>query len=600
MIAGAAPGDGVRRPTIRTAAAAAAMTALTIAIYFPALGAGFVGDDFMILHRLRALAQPTDALRFFRGEFFEYYRPLPFVSFAIDWSIAGANARQFHLTNLLLHTLNAVLVLLIGRALSPRSAAGPIAGLLFALHASNHEAVVWMSARFDLLATAFSLAAIWWMVERRAGRHVVPPLLFFAAILSKESAVALPVAAAGFAVFRLRAGAAETVREFVPWLAALAVYGVLRNIAGGVSAIGGAGRLPKLAALIVMLAALVLCTGEGWATLVRWIDDRRRTVLAAGALGLVILAAAAAVGGGAGRLAADKLAVAGFVVIHLVSPVLDLFDAPFYLAPDHAWYWRGGVIALAVAGALVVPLWRAIRHDGRVWFLGAFLAAALLPISALTEGARYLYLPSAAVSLIAGLLVGELAGRRRRAGIAMVAAVLIVSTIQISVKVRDWVWAGQMTAEGARLVDAALAPSCGEGHVVFLTAPVAIRAVYTNFYYETFELPRGCMPGTFHVLARMTRVDGAIDAEWRGASQIVITAPAYRDNFVLSHDLRHFDRPIRGEGTHVVRTPLGEVRAERTGAAERLTLTLDPGVDRARTRFFYFGDGRIRPLPPVN
>jgi hypothetical protein len=576
------------------------MTAVTIAIYVPALGAGFVGDDFMILHRLRALAQPADVLRFFRGEFFEYYRPLPFVSFAIDWSIAGANARQFHLTNLLLHSINAVLVLLIGRALSPRSAAGPIAGLLFALHASNHEAVVWVSARFDLLATAFSLAAIWWMVARRPGRHVVPPLLFFAAILSKESAVALPVAAAGFAVFRLRAGGAETARQLVPWLAALAVYGVLRNVGGGVSAIGGAGRLPKLSALILMLGVLLLCAGERWVPLVRWINDRRRAMLAAAVLGLGALAVAAAFGGPAGRLVADKLAVAAFVLIHLVSPVVDLFEAPFYLTRDHAWYWWGGVVALAIAGVVVVSLWRITRDDDRMWFLGAFLAATLLPISALTEGARYVYLPSAAFSLMAGVLVGELAGRRRRAAIAVVAALLIVSTYQIAVKVRDWVWAGRMTAEGAQLVDTALAPACGDGHVVFLTSPVAVRSVYTNFYYETFELPRGCMPRTFQVVARLTRVDGPIEAQWRGPSQIVITSPAYRDNFVLSEDLRHFDRPIRDAGTHVLQTPLGEVRAERTGASERLTLTLAPGIDPARTLFFYYGDGRIRPLPPVN
>ena len=63
MIAATAPGGDARRPTIRTAAAA--MTAVTIAVYLPALGAGFVGDDFMILHRLRALAT-----RFF------YYGPL--------------------------------------------------------------------------------------------------------------------------------------------------------------------------------------------------------------------------------------------------------------------------------------------------------------------------------------------------------------------------------------------------------------------------------------------------------------------------------------------------------------------------------------------
>ena len=63
--------------------AAALMVVATVALYWPALGAGFLGDDFMILHRLRSLSGAADVLRFFRGEFFEYYRPLGFVSHAI-------------------------------------------------------------------------------------------------------------------------------------------------------------------------------------------------------------------------------------------------------------------------------------------------------------------------------------------------------------------------------------------------------------------------------------------------------------------------------------------------------------------------------------
>ena len=119
----------------------------TVALYWPALGTGFLGDDFMILHRLRGLEHAADVLRFFRGEFFEYYRPLAFVSHAIDWARAGQNPRAFHFTNLLIHTVNTLLVLLIGLRVSPRPLTGLLAAALFALHASSNEAVVWISHR---------------------------------------------------------------------------------------------------------------------------------------------------------------------------------------------------------------------------------------------------------------------------------------------------------------------------------------------------------------------------------------------------------------------------------------------------------------------
>src|SRR5215831_11807067 len=117
--------------------AAGLTVAATITLYWPAVGSGFLGDDFMILHRLRGLEHAADVMRFFHGEFFEYYRPIGFVSHAVDWAIAGQNARQFHLTNILIHVVNSLLVLLIGRALSPRPLAGLLAAALFALHASN-------------------------------------------------------------------------------------------------------------------------------------------------------------------------------------------------------------------------------------------------------------------------------------------------------------------------------------------------------------------------------------------------------------------------------------------------------------------------------
>src|SRR5688572_11169186 len=147
----------------------AAIMVATAFVYWPALAAGFVGDDFMILHRLRSVSDAGDALRFFRDEFFGYYRPLAFVSHSFDWLVAGAVPRQFHVTNLVLHLANTSLVSLIANAAAiagedsrGRLIAGTIAALLFGLHASNHEAVIWMSARFDLLATFWSLAALWW------------------------------------------------------------------------------------------------------------------------------------------------------------------------------------------------------------------------------------------------------------------------------------------------------------------------------------------------------------------------------------------------------------------------------------------------------
>ena len=586
----------VRDHRLPTAWVAGSIAVITIGIYWRALDAGFVGDDFMILHRLRALADAADVFRFFRGEFFEYYRPLGFVSHAIDWAVAGQNARQFHLTNIVIHTANAVLVLLIGRALSPRSLAGPVAALLFALHASNTEAVIWISARFDLLATGFGLAAVCWMVRGWTGAPWMPGLLLLPALLSKEAAVALPLAAAGWNSFRLREPFATTMARVAPWIVMLGVYSILRQVGGGVSAVGGASRIPKLVVFgVCMGVTLALCNGR-WETLRDWLRTRRAQCAVALMLLLAAtIVAAAGSDGRVGSLAREKLSVAGFALFYLTSSVLSPGEAVFS-DPTTSLAWIFGAFALLIACGVFLSLWNTLLNDGRMWFLAAFLVATLLPVSALTEGKRYLYLPSAAVSLIAGVLIAELQARYRRAALSLVAAVLVVSAIQILVKINDWRWAGTMTAEGARLVDSTLAPACGTGHVMFLTSPVAIRSVYSHFYYETFEVPRGCMPEVFQVLVRVLRVDTPIAVRREPGGRILITTADYRENFLVSPDLRSFNRRLRRGEKLAIQTPLGELRAAATDGTAELTLTLTPEAQREPIHFFYYTGGRIERL----
>jgi hypothetical protein len=132
---------------------------------------------------------------------------------------------------------------------------------------------------------------------------------------------------------------------------------------------------------------------------------------------------------------------------------------------------------------------------------------------------------------------------------------------------------------------------------VFLTSPVAIRGVYSHFYYETFEVPRGCMPELFQVVVRVTRVDEPIEVQWHGPDQLVISAPRYRGNFLLSQDLRAFETVLRTDESITLQTPLGAVKAVAAKGAARVTLNLSPDSQREPIRFFYYADGRIQPLP---
>lgn len=223
---------------------------LTFAIYLNALGNGFVNwDDNLNVYENRYIRSLDSA--FLKWAFFDfsapgadYWRPLSFLSHALDYAIWGLNPMGHHLTNNILHAANTFLVVLLAARLiesaNPVSpipgfqsrltshssrftlVAAGVTGLLFGLHPLHVESVAWISERKDLLCAFFFLLSIMAYVkyacaillhgakglwhrekddiqsaelkEQRVVSSIFPALGFFTlALLSKPMAVTLPV-----------------------------------------------------------------------------------------------------------------------------------------------------------------------------------------------------------------------------------------------------------------------------------------------------------------------------------------------------------------------------------------------------------------------
>jgi tetratricopeptide (TPR) repeat protein len=125
------------------------------------------------------------------------YQPLTQLSLMADASIWGEDPFGFHLTNLLLHIANALLLLLLLFRLTGAWWRSLAAGALFALHPLRVESVAWVTERKDVLSGLFFLLALlaWhgWLRRRGAGRQALVLALFAAALLSKQMVVTLPL-----------------------------------------------------------------------------------------------------------------------------------------------------------------------------------------------------------------------------------------------------------------------------------------------------------------------------------------------------------------------------------------------------------------------
>ncbi|PIR53310.1 hypothetical protein COU76_01625, partial [Candidatus Peregrinibacteria bacterium CG10_big_fil_rev_8_21_14_0_10_49_10] len=110
--------------------------------------------------------------------------------FKAEYVLFGANPLPYHATNIVLHSLNALLVYLLIRHWTNRKSVACLAALLFAVHPVNAEAVSWIAGRKDLLSATFFLAALLSYEKRQ--KTACTLLLYLLALLAKGNAVSLP------------------------------------------------------------------------------------------------------------------------------------------------------------------------------------------------------------------------------------------------------------------------------------------------------------------------------------------------------------------------------------------------------------------------
>lgn len=176
----------------------------TIWGYYETLDDFFIMDDFTMIRGHSSFRQFLDHWSSPVGG--NTYRPLIDLLFIWDFSWWKWNPLGWHLSNLLFHLLNVLLVFKLGQELSKSMYAGLLAGLLFGLHPANSEAVIWISARMDVVCTTGVLLSLYYFIvsttipgiaraqEKKRRRASILSLVYFAcALLIKEMAVTLPV-----------------------------------------------------------------------------------------------------------------------------------------------------------------------------------------------------------------------------------------------------------------------------------------------------------------------------------------------------------------------------------------------------------------------
>lgn len=198
---------------------------LVLLCFSPALYNGFVAwddtDAFLKNPHYRGMS--WDHLQWMFTTFHQgHYQPLSWVTLGLDYTLWGMNPAGYHLTSMLLHTANAILLYFLILALLRIVFAqadqkhiifywAAMAGaLLFALHPLRVESVAWATERRDVLSGLFFLLSLLMYVHKSQAstskrKWLLLSLLFFVLSLSSKAwAITLPVVLIILDIYPLR------------------------------------------------------------------------------------------------------------------------------------------------------------------------------------------------------------------------------------------------------------------------------------------------------------------------------------------------------------------------------------------------------------
>lgn len=137
---------------------------MTLALFWPALGYDFVkldDDQYICLNPHVLTGLNVQNVRWaFTTIYQNLWAPLLWISFMADAHEFGPGAFGFHLTNVLLHTINSVLLFWILFRLTGSTWRSFFVAAIFALHPLRVEAVAWITARKDVLSGLFFMLAL--------------------------------------------------------------------------------------------------------------------------------------------------------------------------------------------------------------------------------------------------------------------------------------------------------------------------------------------------------------------------------------------------------------------------------------------------------
>ena len=179
-----------------------ALVIITVVVFAQTLSFDFINLDdnhYVTANKNVHKGLSTESVKWaFTTDHGGLYIPMTWLSLMLDYELFGLNPGGFHLTNLLLHIANTLLLFTVLRKMTGTLWRSACVAALFAIHPLHVESVVWVTERKDVLSSFFMmlmlLAYVDYVRRPHVFNYILTLVLFFLGLLAKPMLVTLPFA----------------------------------------------------------------------------------------------------------------------------------------------------------------------------------------------------------------------------------------------------------------------------------------------------------------------------------------------------------------------------------------------------------------------
>jgi len=181
---------------------------INLIVYYNSLNNNFIWDDIVLIVSNKNLDSVKNFLKIIDKDFFYddkeeysnkrgYYRPVITFSYFVDNQLWGKKPFGFHLTNLIIHFLNSLLIYFIIKHLTKQFSVALLTSIFFSIHPIHIQSVSWISGRTDLISAFFCLLSFYTFILFKNKKNnfilfIFSLISFLLSVFSKEMTLIFP------------------------------------------------------------------------------------------------------------------------------------------------------------------------------------------------------------------------------------------------------------------------------------------------------------------------------------------------------------------------------------------------------------------------